>query len=232
MSGFTAVDRFVLFGTEHLIALAGIAVATVGCVWFARRHPRSSRPLRFGLAALLLGLTALSLVWLRREGMAWSSLAPLNLCDAAIFVAIWALLTSRPLACELIYFWGAAGTLLAVITPDVSVGFPAPEFLMYFGLHGAVIVTAFLVPFGLREVPRPGAVWRVFLWTNVYAFFVAVIDFTTGANFMYLRAKPAGPTPLDWLGPWPVYLLVGEAVALALFVLLSLPFRRRGPGAF
>jgi uncharacterized membrane protein YwaF len=43
-------------------------------------------------------------------------------------------------------------------------------------------------------------------------------------NFLYLREKPWAPTPLDWLGPWPVYILSVELLALVLFGLLALPF--------
>jgi uncharacterized membrane protein YwaF len=43
---------------------------------------------------------------------------------------------------------------------------------------------------------------------------------------MYLRAKPSVPTPLDWMGPWPVYIGVAAVVAFVVFHLLALPFRR------
>jgi hypothetical integral membrane protein (TIGR02206 family) len=162
----------------------------------------------------------------RRAGTPWSELAPLHLCDMAIFVSLFALVTRAPLACEVLYFWACAGTLLAIITPDVSVGFPHPHFLDYFALHGGVVVAALLLAWGLGRPPRPGAVWRVFLITNAYAALVAAVDFVFGTNFLYLRAKPTAPTLLDWFGPWPVYLLVTEAVALGLFTLLALPFRR------
>ena len=227
--GRGAPSRFVLFGADHLVALGVIAAATIAAIALVRRRPGAAALVRRLLATALLMLMTVALILSREQGESWATLAPLQLCDAAIFIAAWALLTLNPLAAEVAYFWGGAGTLLAVITPDLSVGFPAPEFFSYFALHGAVIVAAYLLPFGLGRTPRPGAVWRVLLVTNLYAALVGAIDFACRTNFLYLRAKPAGPTPLDWFGPWPVYLLVAELVAWLLFTALALPFRRPRP---
>ena len=37
--------------------------------------------------------------------------------------------------------------------------------------------------------------------------------------------KPTNPSFLDYLGPWPVYLIVLQILALGIFYLLNLPFR-------
>ena len=72
-------------------------------------------------------------------------LLPLHLCDALIFIAVFALITERQTASELLYFWACSGTLLAITTPDLGVTWPTPEFLSYFALHGGVVAAAVIM---------------------------------------------------------------------------------------
>lgn len=178
--------------------------------------------------AVLLGgaaayLTAESLV---AELSIWDFL-PFELCDLAIFVAAYALVTRGPLASEVAWFWALSGTVLAMITPDVAGGFPEWRWVAYFTMHGAVVVSAVVLTVGLGRRPRPGAPWRVFGWTAAYAAAVALFDLATGANFLYLRHKPAQPTMLDGFGPWPLYIAVEALIGIVAFHLLMLPFRSR-----
>jgi len=208
-----------------LALLATAAVAGV-LVLFVRRRPGARIPVRAALVVVLLGGTTAYLAAETAVGQlsVWD-LLPLHLCDFAIFVAALALVTARRGVAEVAYFWALSGTVLAMVTPDVSGAFPEWRWLIYFTMHGAVVVSAIVLVAGLGLRPRPGAPWRVFGWTVVYAAVVGLVDLATGANFLYLRHKPAEPTLLDWFGPWPVYLAVAGLVGLTLFHLLMLPFR-------
>jgi hypothetical integral membrane protein (TIGR02206 family) len=218
--------RFVLFGPAHLLALAVVAAAAIALPWLLRRRPALLAPVRASLAVTLVGLTALYIVSLARMGpLSIWDVVPLHLCDFLILVALFALATLERNACELLYFWGGTGTLLATLTPDLAMGWPDWRFVVYFGLHGTVVVTASCLAFGLERPPRRRAALRVFVLTNAYAAVVAVVDVVWGMNFLYLRGKPAAPTLLDWLGPWPLYLVMVEVLALGLFFLLEAPLR-------
>src|SRR5262245_6086890 len=89
----------------------------------ASRQGRTARAVSAGLALLLaafdLGFLALAI----SEGrLHWWEYLPLQLCDVAVLVAVYALLTRHPLAFELVYFWGATGSLIATVTPDLRAG--------------------------------------------------------------------------------------------------------------
>lgn len=216
---------FVPFGPAHVAVLLLGAAAAVGLPVLVRRRPALGPLVRGALILLLAVFTAGYVFALAHEGplSVWD-VVPLHLCDFLILVAAFALITLRPTACELLYFWGGTGTLLATLTPDLRHGWPDWRFVVYFGLHVTVVVSAAVVVFGLGCRPRPGAAGRAFLLTNGYAAVVGIVDLVWGMNFLYLREKPWTPTLLDWLGPWPVYILVVEALALGLFVLLAAPF--------
>jgi hypothetical integral membrane protein (TIGR02206 family) len=219
---------FVLLGPDHAAALLVTALVGVALVLRVRRDPegRAATAIRWGLAGALLAGTALTIAgWARQGTLELRDLLPFHLCDLLIFVAVFALVTRRPLACELLYFWGGAGTVLALAAPDVRTGFPDPAFLSFFALHGLVVAAAAVLVFGMGCRPRPGAPWRVFLLTNAYAAAVGAVDLAMGANYMFLCRKPAAATLLDALGPWPLYLVAADALAAVLFLLLDLPFR-------
>lgn len=223
--GVPGADAGRRIDAAHLGAIALSAVVAAGLALLVRERPAWGSAVRAGLAAFLLAGAVGYVVAEWRLGIlsVWDFL-PLHLCDFAIFVAAFALVTRRPAAVELLWFWALTGTLFAVLTPAVGGSFPDWRWLLYFAMHGGVIAAAVVLVLGCGIRPRAGAAWRAFGWTIVYAVAVAAVDLVTGANFLWLRAKPPQPTLLDWLGPWPLYLAAAGAIGLAGFHLLALPF--------
>ncbi|HKZ33192.1 MAG TPA: TIGR02206 family membrane protein [Vicinamibacteria bacterium] len=219
---------FVAFGATHVGALACVALVAVLLVRLVRARPGLATLVRGALAAGIVGLLAFELNVASQEGwLSWKTLLPLELCDAALVLAVLALLRPRQTPAEIVYFWAGSGTVLAMLTPELPWGFPRWEFVVFFGLHGLVLAAALVLVFGLGLRPRPMAAWRTLGITAGWTAFVGVVNLLLGTNFMYLRHKPTVATPLDWMGPWPVYIGVCGVVALFLFHALALPFRRR-----
>jgi hypothetical integral membrane protein (TIGR02206 family) len=221
--------RFEPFGPDHLVVIALTIALALVLAGIARRHrdDRVGLALRVALALLMLGgVSGYVIAELRLGEVQLLEFLPLHLCDAAIFVGVFALLTRRPLACELLYFWTFAGSTLAVLTPEVWYAFPDWRFVVFFLMHGLTIAAAAVLVFGFGCRPRPGAPWRAFALTAAYAAAVAIVNVAVDANFLYLRAKPVTPTLLDHFGPWPWYIPVAAGIGLVLFHVLALPFRR------
>ena len=219
-----------LLAAEHLGALVVIAAVISVLVVAARRH--SGRWLR--VLALVLALDEVSWwVYMAFGGGEPGQRAqplPLQLCDAAILIAALALWTRHRLLAEVTYFWGLAGTVQALLTPELPQHFPTYPYFQYYIAHGGVVAVALILVIGLRLQPRPWSVAWVAGLTVAYAGFVGLVDAVTGANYMFLRGKPDVPTLLDDLGPWPWYILAASGVGTVLFALLDAPFRWRRAG--
>jgi hypothetical protein len=86
---------------------------------------------------------------------------PLNLCDVALVIAAITCTSPRwQLGVELTYFWGMAGTLQGVITPDLAVPFPQVEFFEFVVGHVGIVIAALYLVVGLGRQPRRGSVAR------------------------------------------------------------------------
>jgi hypothetical integral membrane protein (TIGR02206 family) len=215
---------------------SAVIVALIGCVAvsvLALRRPGAWRITVARVLGLALGADVVAYTVGEIVQGTWSARTdlPLALCDVAALVAAIACWWRVPLLVELTYFWGLAGTLQAVITPDLNVGFPHLVFFEYLVGHLGIVCAALFLVVGLGIRPRPHAVPRVFAITVTYTAFVGLIDGLTGANYMFLRQPPGEWTILRLLGPWPWYTFSAAAVALGLLLLLDWPFRsgRRAP---
>jgi hypothetical integral membrane protein (TIGR02206 family) len=211
--------------------VAGLGVCAGACLG-ARVRPGPWTLVVARAVGLVLTLTACSYTVGLVVAGNWSarSSLPLPLCDAAVLIAAAACFWRHPLLVELTYFWGLAGTLQGLLTPDLSVGFPHLVFWQYVLGHLGIVFAALFLVVGLGQIPRPGAVPRVFAITLAYTAVVGLVDALAGANYMFLRRPPGEWTVLRLLGPWPWYLLSAAAVALVLFTALDTPFwsgRRR-----
>src|SRR5207244_4428476 len=113
---------------------------------------------------------------------------------------------------ELLWFWAFAGTLQALLTPDLAQTFPGFFFWAYFVEHGGVVVAAAFLVLGFGLAPRPGAASRAFLLTLAFAAAAGMADALSGGNYMYLRGKSAHGSLLDYMGPWPWYIVSGAAL--------------------
>jgi hypothetical integral membrane protein (TIGR02206 family) len=209
------------------LAVAVLAVALAGALARASRRRRAAdRAIRIGLAA---ALASNELVWYRHVlALGWVDPPrglPLDLCDLVLWLTVVGLVLDRPRLREVLYFLALAGTGMAVLTPDLGGGEGAYVTGRYFVAHGGIVTAILYLVLSGALRPRPGGWWRALLWVNAYALAIGAFDLATGTNYFYLREKPSAPSLLDVLGPWPWYILGGEAVAALLFLALSLPFR-------
>ncbi len=209
-----------------------VAVGTVVCVSLCtacRRHPGNWVRWAGRAISVILATVAVLFVAVPLADGRWSVQAslPLALCDVALIVAaITCWWPSWSLGVELTYFWGLAGTLQAVVTPNLSAGFPQLEFFMFVTGHLGIVIAALFLVVGLRLRPRRGSVIRVFAITAAYTAFVGWFNWLTGSNYMFLAEIPRQWSLLSVLGPWPWYIVNATGVAIVLLLILDAPFHR------
>jgi len=234
MSQFFARDYagapFELFGPAHLVALALVVLVNLVVVANRKRFtPLGMQVFRYGLAAVLILNEIGWHLWNYFIGR-WTiqTMLPLHLCSVLVWVSATMLLTRSYTIYEFSYFLGIAGATQALLTPDAGIyGFPHFRFFQVIISHGSIVTAAIYMTFVEGFRPYWRSLVRVMIWGNVYMAAIGVVNWLIGSNYLFIARKPVTPSLIDLLGPWPWYVLNLEALAMALCLVLYLPYALR-----
>lgn len=228
---------FQLFGTPHIVAMAA-TVAVPVALSLAVRRLDSERATRVVCVVFALVMLVNQVVyWVYRfvtegPGIFVREHLPLHVCGMTVLLSAATLLWRGRFTYELLYFWGLAGATNAVVTPELTEGFPHYVFFQYFLSHGGIVAAAVFATWGLGMRPTFRSLIRAFVAMNVMAVAVAGVNLLLDSNYMYLCEAPVTASPF-LLFSWPWYVAWLEVLALVFFGLLFLPvylLGRRGRG--
>ncbi|NUM44090.1 MAG: TIGR02206 family membrane protein [Anaerolineales bacterium] len=220
-------EPFQFFGTAHIITLL-IGLALFAGVFYLPKitTPTSRKWIRYTLAIILILNELAYHTWHIVYGR-WTlqTMLPFHLCSVMVWLGAYMLFTNNGKIADFMYFLGLAGATQALLTPDVGIyGFPHFRYFQTYIAHTLIIVSALymMVVEGFR--PTWASAKRVFIWTNLYAAFVFVLNLLIGSNYLFIAHKPETPSLIDMLGPWPWYIIPLELIAISMILLLYSPY--------
>ena len=218
---------FTAFGASHIIVFALTLAVPVALVSLARGRS-NERPARTISLTFAAALIAIWVIWygliVQRGWISAQTVLPMNLCDWATITTIATLTRPNERSYELAYFWALSGTLQALVTPELFYDFPDLRFIIFFVFHGGTIAAVLFLTLARGMRPYPSSLPRVIAWSLLYLACALGVNRLFGTNFGFLSAKPAKPSLLDVLGPWPLYVFEIVALGILYLLLLYAPF--------
>ena len=226
-------DPFVLFGTSHI---AGIIVALFLVIFLPIYAQKKLSEHKQHLVGSIIGYCVMSgyLIWVILELIAGTFDVklhlPIHLCRLANLLIPLVMVKRSYFFYEILYFWGLSGMFQAVLTPDIAAGFPHFQYWRFwFAHHGMILALIYAtVVYDMR--PTIASVWKAMLAMNIFLIIAIIANLLFDANYFWICGKPVNelgehvPSLLDYLGPWPWYILAAEVVALAHFLVAFVPF--------
>lgn len=192
-----------------------LAVWSALILCLAHRNARWLRPM---LAMGLTGAMGTQLMLLMLDGLfTWQAALPLHLCSLFGVLCIPMLWRAPALLVEAVCFLGAPGALLTLFFPAVlRCSHPLMMQWAFYQLH--VLVALMPLYFVQTGKPLPTDPRRTLVLGNGYLVLISLINRIFDANYLFLRAAPAG-TPLEWLfrHGMPTYLCALEMLCMLVF---------------
>ena len=217
---------FIPFGQAHIVMMLIVLSAVLVVPWTMRGLDQNTgRRIAVLIAAVLFfNEIAVSLLDMYVYQLSLAESLPLQLCAVAALLTAWMLWRRSYAAYEIAYFWGVGGSVAAMLTPDLSVGFPHPLFFHFFLGHGLIMLGVLFATFVWQFRPSWRSAVKAIIVSIALMLVIGLLNYLLGTNYMYLCVKPAQNTLMDAMGAWPWYLLTLVVAGSAVYMLCLIPF--------
>ena len=210
---------FVFLGTSHVFSIILFLVLALSIPYLAKKNLNENQQLFLGKIIGVLVLTGY-LSWVILEILAGSFNLklhlPFHLCRTANVLIFVVLFFRSFLAYEIVFFWGLT-VIHAVITPDITQGFPHYHFVRYWLTHQLMIIGIIYATFVYDIRPHKKSIYKSFVALLLFFLITIPVNLLLDANYFWICGKPPVGTVLDYFGPWPWYLVVATLLALIHF---------------
>ena len=216
-----------MFGPSHWAAIIFFLILVFWLPWYAKNNLNSDKQNKIGFVLGIIVFINYP-IWVLLEILAGSfdvSLhLPLHLCRFANILILFVMIKRNYFIFEILYFWGLSGMFQGMITPDIIEDIPHFHYFRYFAGHHLLVVAMIYAVVVYRMKPTIKSVKKAFIGLNIFLVIAFISNIIIGSNYFWIMGKPPAGSLLDYMGPWPWYILTGEFVALAHFMLAYLLF--------
>jgi len=153
------------------------------------------------------------------------NLLPFNMCNYTMILAAFMMIFRSKKIFNVVYFW-SIGAILAIATPDIRIAFPNYSNISFFLTHYYIYFAMFYGLIHFKFSITFDSLKKSFIYINGIMLVLFPLNFLLDTNYMFLKKKPIA-SPMDFLGPWPFYIISLEVVMIILFTLMYLPFRKK-----
>ncbi len=219
---------FILFGTDHLVAISIVILTAIVLPIFLKRTSINTRN-RFGYALasiLIINELAKPYYWSQFFGYDLLRVLPFHMCAlSALSISLFLIIKKR-IFYEVSFFWGIGGGLMALLQPDTPLDFPNLIFIIFYLSHGGMLLAIGHATIALENRPHFDSVKRAILVSFVVLAVIYCINLILGppANYCYLGARPEGTSVMDLMPDPPKHIPIVVLLGLIMFSIIYLPY--------
>ena len=228
MSSFLEFNSdFILYGLQHITIIILIICLSIGLPIFTKRSfSQYQQLLTSRIIAIIISCWVIlyDLILLNLGKFNYKTDLPLDICNLMGLLIPFLMWSPSKQLFPYLYFYIMAGTTQAVFVPYLFDGFPNFVFIKFWVVHGGLIVYILYVAVVWKFKLTLKDIWRSFLLLQLYGLLIYLTNKQIGANYIFLVQKPPTNSIFDYFGPWPIYILVAEAIMLFLMFMVYLPY--------
>ncbi len=210
---------FIFMGMDHVISIIVFAILLFTIPYLAQKNLDEDQQYLLGKVIgvlILFGYVSWVILEILAGTFNLKLHLPFHLCRTANILIFVVLFFRSFLAYEIVFFWGLT-VIHAVITPDITQGFPHYHFIRYWLTHQLMIIGIIYATFVYDIIPHKTSIYKSFVALLLFFLITIPVNLSLDANYFWICGKPPVGTVLDYFGPWPWYLVVATLLALIHF---------------